>query len=145
MTGLQQQNFRVNLGGVIALLSKNLYSSPGVYVRELIQNAMDAIVARDALGGAPAPRIISISPYGVDLKVFGLRVLDAARSGPWDELDHLSSGKSNRMSQRCTWPGICCSMNDPQSSYLSASACHDSASLSRPALRRTSATSRCSA
>ncbi|WP_197508299.1 HSP90 family protein [Mycobacterium sp. E802] len=65
MTGLQQQNFRVNLGGVIALLSKNLYSSPGVYVRELIQNAMDAIVARDALGGAPAPRIISISPYGV--------------------------------------------------------------------------------
>jgi molecular chaperone HtpG len=65
MNGLQQQNFRVNLGGVIALLSKNLYSSPGVYVRELIQNAMDAIVARDTLGGDPAPRTISISPYGV--------------------------------------------------------------------------------
>lgn len=65
MNGLQQQNFRVNLGGVIALLSKNLYSSPGVYVRELIQNAVDAIVARDALGGPPASRIISISPYGV--------------------------------------------------------------------------------
>ncbi|BBX30029.1 HSP90 family protein [Mycolicibacterium alvei] len=65
MHELQQQNFRVNLGGVIALLSTNLYSSPGVYVRELIQNAMDAIVARDALGGAPAPRTISISPYGV--------------------------------------------------------------------------------
>lgn len=65
MYELQQQNFRVNLGGVIDLLSKNLYSSPGVYVRELIQNAMDAIVARDALGGPPAQRIISISPYGV--------------------------------------------------------------------------------
>src|SRR5690242_19394118 len=65
MNGLQQQNFRVDLGGVIALLSKNLYSSPGVYVRELIQNAMDALTARDALGGSPAPRIISISPYGV--------------------------------------------------------------------------------
>ncbi|MDH6194437.1 molecular chaperone HtpG [Mycobacterium frederiksbergense] len=65
MDGLQQQNFRVDLGGVITLLSKNLYSSPGVYVRELIQNAMDAITARDALGGSPAPRIISISPYGV--------------------------------------------------------------------------------
>src|ERR1043165_583854 len=45
MSELQQQNFRVNLGGVIALLSKNLYSSPGVYVRELIQNAVDAIAA----------------------------------------------------------------------------------------------------
>jgi molecular chaperone HtpG len=65
MDGLQQQNFRVNLGGVIALLSKNLYSSPGVYVRELIQNAIDAIAARDALGGPAAPRAISISPYGV--------------------------------------------------------------------------------
>ena len=58
-------NFRVDLGGVIALLSRNLYSGPGVYVRELIQNAMDAIVARDALGGDPAPRTVTISPYGV--------------------------------------------------------------------------------
>ncbi|MED5813443.1 hypothetical protein VST63_13860 [Mycolicibacterium sp. 050232] len=65
MNGPQQQNFRVNLGGVIALLSKNLFSSPGVYVRELIQNAIDAITARDALGGAPVPRNITISPYGV--------------------------------------------------------------------------------
>ncbi len=64
MSAPQQQNFRVDLGGIIALLSKNLYSSSGVYVRELIQNAMDAIVARDALG-APAPRNITISPYGV--------------------------------------------------------------------------------
>lgn len=63
--GFEQQNFRVDLGGVIALLSKNLYSSPGVFVRELIQNAIDAIVARDALGGPAAPRIIAISPYGV--------------------------------------------------------------------------------
>lgn len=65
MSELQQQNFRVNLGGVIALLSKNLYSSPGVYVRELIQNAVDAIAARDAWGDQPAPHAISISPYGV--------------------------------------------------------------------------------
>lgn len=64
MSAPQQQNFRVDLGGVISLLSKNLYSGPGVYVRELIQNAMDAIVARDALG-TPAPRSITISPYGV--------------------------------------------------------------------------------
>lgn len=63
--GSQQQNFRVDLGGVIALLSKNLYSSPGVYIRELIQNARDAIVARDARSDATAPRTITISPCGV--------------------------------------------------------------------------------
>ena len=60
-----QQNFRVDLGGVIELLSRNLYSSPGVFVRELIQNAMDAITARDALQGEPAPRLVTISPFGV--------------------------------------------------------------------------------
>lgn len=65
MTSTARQNFRVDLGGVIALLSTNLYSGPGVYVRELLQNALDAIVARDALGGERAPRAISISPYGV--------------------------------------------------------------------------------
>jgi HSP90 family molecular chaperone len=42
--GFQQQNFRVDLGGVIALLSKSLYSGPGVYIRELIQHAMEDIV-----------------------------------------------------------------------------------------------------
>lgn len=64
MPAPHQQNFRVDLGGIITLLSKNLYSSPGVYVRELIQNAMDAIVARETLGEV-TPRVITISPYGV--------------------------------------------------------------------------------
>jgi molecular chaperone HtpG len=38
--------FQVSLRGVIDLLSHHLYSSPGVYVRELLQNATDAIRAR---------------------------------------------------------------------------------------------------
>ena len=38
--------FQVNLGGVIDLLSNHIYSSPQVFVRELLQNAVDAIVAR---------------------------------------------------------------------------------------------------
>ncbi len=38
--------FQINLRGVIDLLSHHLYSSPGVYVRELLQNATDAIRAR---------------------------------------------------------------------------------------------------
>ena len=39
-------NFQVNLRGVISLLSDHLYSGPQVYVRELLQNSVDAITAR---------------------------------------------------------------------------------------------------
>lgn len=38
--------FQINLGGIIDLLSNHLYSSPGVYLRELLQNGVDAIRAR---------------------------------------------------------------------------------------------------
>ena len=40
------QNFQVNLGGVIRLLSDHLYSGPEVFIRELLQNGVDAITAR---------------------------------------------------------------------------------------------------
>lgn len=38
--------FQINLGGIIDLLSNHIYSSPQVFVRELLQNAVDAITAR---------------------------------------------------------------------------------------------------
>ncbi|TYP69530.1 HSP90 family protein [Paenibacillus methanolicus] len=38
--------FQVNLGGMIDILSNHLYSSPKVFLRELLQNATDAITAR---------------------------------------------------------------------------------------------------
>src|ERR1044071_10108744 len=38
--------FQVNLGGIIDLLSQHIYSSPQVFIRELLQNAVDAITAR---------------------------------------------------------------------------------------------------
>lgn len=41
-----EHRFQIHLGGIIDLLSNHLYSSPSVYVRELLQNATDAIVAR---------------------------------------------------------------------------------------------------
>lgn len=41
--------FQVNLGGIIDLLSNHIYSSPQVFVRELLQNAVDAITARRLL------------------------------------------------------------------------------------------------
>jgi molecular chaperone HtpG len=41
-----QHQFQINLRGVIDLLSEHLYSGPDVYIRELLQNAVDAITAR---------------------------------------------------------------------------------------------------
>jgi molecular chaperone HtpG len=47
--------FQVDLRGLVDLLSHHLYSSPRVYLRELLQNAVDAITARQAdEPGAPA-------------------------------------------------------------------------------------------
>ncbi|MFC9777149.1 HSP90 family protein [Paenibacillus chitinolyticus] len=43
-------NFQVNLQGVIDLLSNHLYSDPGVFIRELLQNGIDAVTARKRLG-----------------------------------------------------------------------------------------------
>ncbi|MFF7178157.1 HSP90 family protein [Streptomyces sp. NPDC008121] len=48
-------SFQVDLRGLVDLLSHHLYSSPRVYLRELLQNAVDAITARQAATpGAPA-------------------------------------------------------------------------------------------
>jgi molecular chaperone HtpG len=41
------QSFQVDLRGVVDLLSRHLYSSPSVYLRELLQNAVDALHARE--------------------------------------------------------------------------------------------------
>jgi len=43
------QNFQVHLSGIITLLSDHLYSSDQVFVRELLQNAVDACSARSVL------------------------------------------------------------------------------------------------
>jgi molecular chaperone HtpG len=44
--------FQVDLRGIVDLLSHHLYSSPRVFVRELLQNAVDAITARRGLDPA---------------------------------------------------------------------------------------------
>ncbi|MBI9065436.1 MAG: HSP90 family protein [Marinilabiliaceae bacterium] len=43
------QSFQVNLKGILKILSNHLYSSQDVFVRELLQNAVDAIQARKAI------------------------------------------------------------------------------------------------
>lgn len=67
------ERFRVDLRGVVEILSHHLYSSPRVFVRELLQNARDALVARDTherANGATAE-----GPRGVRLWVEGDDVL----------------------------------------------------------------------
>ena len=44
--GEDNYRFQVNLGGMIEILSDHLYSSPDVYIRELLQNGADAITAK---------------------------------------------------------------------------------------------------
>ncbi|MEU4062383.1 HSP90 family protein [Streptomyces wedmorensis] len=67
--------FQVDLRGLVDLLSHHLYSSPRVYVRELLQNAVDAVTARQALDPVAEIRIrlhaadgtVSIEDSGIGL------------------------------------------------------------------------------
>ncbi|WP_151771285.1 HSP90 family protein [Streptomyces abyssomicinicus] len=47
------QSFRVDLRGIVDLLSHHLYTSPQVYARELLQNAVDAITAAHGADAGP--------------------------------------------------------------------------------------------
>lgn len=49
--------FQINLRGIIDLLSNHLYSRPEVFLRELLQNAIDAITARQQLSAKHAGEI----------------------------------------------------------------------------------------
>jgi molecular chaperone HtpG len=63
--------FQVDLRGLVDLLSHHLYSSPKVYVRELLQNAVDAITARAQTdpGFAPGDQHVAIIADGKRLRI----------------------------------------------------------------------------
>ncbi|MBF8189165.1 HSP90 family protein [Nonomuraea sp. K274] len=63
--------FQVDLRGVVDLLSRHLYSSPRVYVRELLQNATDAITARRAIDPAAPTDVPAETPAKVTIDVAG--------------------------------------------------------------------------
>ena len=56
--------FKVNLGGMIDILANHLYSSPDVFIRELLQNGTDAISGRRLLdrGFAQGKITIQVEP-----------------------------------------------------------------------------------
>jgi molecular chaperone HtpG len=53
-----EHKFQINLRGLIDLLSNHLYSTPEVFVRELLQNGVDAIRARSYLDPRHAGEIV---------------------------------------------------------------------------------------
>ncbi|NTV38486.1 MAG: HSP90 family protein [Demequinaceae bacterium] len=55
-------SFGVDLGGVIGLLSRHIYSGPEVFARELIQNSRDALIARADHGPVDPAWSIRITP-----------------------------------------------------------------------------------
>lgn len=63
-------NFQVDLHGIVDLLSEHIYSSPRVYLRELLQNAVDAITARRLDDpAAPATIALAADPDGHTLTI----------------------------------------------------------------------------
>ncbi|TDO49221.1 molecular chaperone HtpG [Kribbella sp. VKM Ac-2527] len=90
------ENFQVDLQGIVDLLSHHLYSSPRVYLRELLQNAVDAITARrekepDAPGRIAIrvdDQTLSITDTGIGLRPAEVRELLATigRSSKRDEI-----------------------------------------------------------
>ncbi|TDD30688.1 HSP90 family protein [Actinomadura sp. KC06] len=66
---MAEQAFQVDLRGVVDLLSRHLYASPRVYLRELLQNAVDAITARGALTEGGAGGRVEIETDGGTLRV----------------------------------------------------------------------------
>jgi molecular chaperone HtpG len=70
--------FQVDLRGLVDLLSHHLYSSPKVYLRELLQNGVDAITARVSEDpGAPAHVLLHTDAGGLRIEDTGIGLTEA--------------------------------------------------------------------
>ncbi|OIK29048.1 HSP90 family protein [Streptomyces malaysiense] len=75
---LPPHTFQVDLRGLVDLLSHHLYSSPKVYLRELLQNAVDAVTARRALApGAPAVVRLHTADGGLSVTDSGIGLTES--------------------------------------------------------------------
>jgi molecular chaperone HtpG len=102
------RTFQVDLRGVVDLLSHHLYASPRVYLRELMQNAVDAVTARRTVTGDAASGIkigtgrqkVTVTDPGIGLTEpqvhellatieAALAALPAALAGPRQQLAEL--------------------------------------------------------
>lgn len=104
------ESFRVDLRGIVGILSHHLYSSPRVYLRELLQNARDAVVAAQALElgpVAPEPIEIEVDPgsgaltvrdRGIGLSASEMREV-LATIGASSKRDHLLASRRRFLGQ----------------------------------------------
>ncbi|SDE50861.1 molecular chaperone HtpG [Glycomyces harbinensis] len=102
--------FQVDLRGLVDLLSHHLYSSPKVYVRELLQNAVDAVTARRAVDPAfaeeaPEVRIVAdgkrlrITDPGVGLTVAEVHQLLATIGGSSKRDEEIEGARRDFLGQ----------------------------------------------
>ncbi|MEU6709766.1 ATP-binding protein, partial [Streptomyces wuyuanensis] len=93
------RTFQVDLRGLVDLLSHHLYSSPRVYLRELLQNAVDALTARYGLEQA-AP----VDAFGIRLYADGsvVRVEDDGVGLTEDDVHTFLAtiGRSSKRAER---------------------------------------------
>lgn len=92
MNSPDSHTFKVDLRGLVDLLSHHLYSSPRVYIRELLQNGVDAITARRHDDpDAPADVRITVSDSG-------LRITDSGVGLTADQMHELLAtiGRSSK-------------------------------------------------
>ena len=104
------ETFHVDLRGLVDLLSHHLYSSPRVYLRELIQNGLDAITAREQLEpGCPreidivpadqsADGCLHVSDSGIGLDADGIRSV-LATIGASSKRDELGFARESFLGQ----------------------------------------------
>lgn len=103
-----RENFQVDLRGIVQILSHHLYSSPRVYLRELIQNARDAIHARHLLDPAApgdieivvdeAAGVLEISDTGIGLTADEMRTL-LATIGASSKRNEFEAARSDFLGQ----------------------------------------------
>ena len=91
--------FQVDLNGILKVLSDSLYSSYQVFIRELLQNSVDAINARKHLGDTFTPAVTVNFMQSGDVRT--IFVEDNGVGLTWTEVDEFlsrigSSSKSGR-------------------------------------------------
>lgn len=105
-----EYKFQVNLGGIIDLLSNHIYSSPQVFIRELLQNAVDAITARLHLDSAHEGRVwielpVVSDPPTLVFRDNGIGLTEEeihtflATIGQTSKRDELANGRSDYIGQ----------------------------------------------
>jgi molecular chaperone HtpG len=103
------ERFQVDLKGVMEVLAKHLYSSRDVFVRELLQNGVDAITARRSLElehpgrvlFEPDPKagVLTVTDNGIGLTEEQIRSALSKVGGSTKRADTIESARSTLIGQ----------------------------------------------